>query len=550
MQESFHGRVKGLVSPRPAQQRPRWLSALHVLTETSFALFVALSLITPSWRYGPFTWWPFWQSELLAGAPAKVGVFNLLPALVAAGWLAGRVMDKAKPAWTWGRPSVTLPLVGLTILSLLTLNPAIMRRTFIHGGGLAITWLVYLYIINERPRLTLPLSLIILVQAGVAIGQFGLQRDLGLVALGELPLNPLFEGITVLSARGQPWLRAYGLTAHPNLLGALLATLLLLLLPLYGRLRGWRQAAVMAVSGVGALGLLVSFSRAAWLGMAAGILTWLVLSGRLTAVFQRQRIRISHHLRHSESPARVAGRSFEESGPEVAPGNQVWRLLARRLWLLLPLLPLLLLLWLNYDLVLSRFVALDSDVEAESVSQRLDDARTAFKVIADYPLFGVGLGNYVYAALHFDPDADRVHNVPLFVAAELGIIGGLLWLWLALAPFWPGREKERQGGRGAREQGRLLSEGRSPFHPLTLSPAQLAPWTAMIVMSMFDTMLWWSSNWQTAILFALLAAHLTWEVTNPTVDRRPLTLRQAQGRLDDGRPLNGELTFAGRRHPW
>ncbi|HEX6387540.1 MAG TPA: O-antigen ligase family protein [Anaerolineae bacterium] len=512
MEEPFYARVKDLVLPAEASWTIRGLSALHILTEASFVLFIVLSLITPSWRYGPFTWWPLWEYDLLAGAPVKLGVFNVLPALVVAGWLGERVLNrKARPAWSWGRRAITLPLLGLTILGLLTLNPAILRRTFIHGGGLILTWLVYLYVINERPRLTLPICLIILTQAGVAIAQFALQRDLGLVAMGELPLNPLFEGITVLYARGQPWLRAYGLTAHPNLLGALLATLLLLLLPVYGRWRGWRKAGLIIVMSVGALGLLVSFSRAAWLGLATGMLAWTILSGRLATIF-----------RQSEQQQ-------GEAGNRRPPVRRV-------LLLLLLLLPLLIFLWLNYDLVLSRFVALSTPVEAESISQRLDDARTALRVIADYPLFGVGLGNYVYAALHFDPDANRVHNVPLFVAAELGIVGGLLWLWLAVAPFWPGREKERQGSkgageqgsRGAEEQGRLVTEARSPVYLnnrrlSTPSPAQLAPWVAMIAMSMFDTMLWWSSNWQTAILFALLAAHLTREVTNAT-DQRPATV--------------------------
>jgi hypothetical protein len=38
--------------------------------------------------------------------------------------------------------------------------------------------------------------------------------------------------------------------------------------------------------------------------------------------------------------------------------------------------------------------------------------------------------------------------------------------------------------------------------------AALAPWVAMLVLNFFDTMLWWSSNWQTAILFALLIAYM------------------------------------------
>jgi O-antigen ligase len=298
------------------------------------------------------------------------------------------------------------------------------------------------------------------VQAGIAIAQFALQKDLGLVNFGELPLNPLFEGITVLYARGQPWLRAYGLTAHPNLLGALLAMLLLWLLPMLGRLRGVAQWLLLAVISIGLLGLFVSFSRSAWLAFGCGLFTWLL--GRRRLVTRRP---LTHAIRPS--------------------------------WTWLPfgllLIPVLALLAFNYDLVLSRFIALDTPIEAQSLNQRWADDRLAMEIIGRYPWRGVGMGNYEQLARTIEPKASRVHNVPLYVTAELGLGAGLLWLWLMIPPFlwwWRGRF-------------------RSPSAGPSITAAQLAPWVAMIVMNMFDTMVWWSSNWQTAVLFALLIAQIT-----------------------------------------
>jgi O-antigen ligase len=287
---------------------------------------------------------------------------------------------------------------------------------------------------------------------------------LGLLALGELPLNPAFEGITVLYARNQPWLRAYGLTAHPNLLGAILAMLLLWLLPLIGSpplppplggMKGgaWRQFILLLTISTGLLGLFVTFSRSAWLAFGVGLLLWLFWHRRTSG--------------QSQQPAK---RPFP-----LKP--------------IILLLPLLLLLIFNYDLVLSRLINLKTPIEATSVNQRLSDGRVALQLINQHPWRGVGLGNYPGAAQRLDPDAHRVHNVPLYVTAELGLPATLLWLWLMLAPFLQ-RQKE-------------------------LSKVSLLPaWTAMVVINMFDTMVWWSSNWQTAILFALLVGQTAQSLTS------------------------------------
>ena len=456
------------LSSLPGAATQPWRQTVHRVGEIAFALWFILSLITPSWRYGPFAWLPLLSYEELAGGPMSVGVVNLLPLIVVACTALGRWRGQARAPWTWGPAAISLPLAGLSILGTLRLDPANFRLVFIYVGMYALAWLVYLYALNERPRLLIPIAAVLLIQGGVAIGQFLAQRDLGLLPLGELPLHPAHEGNSVLWARGQPWLRAYGLTIHPNLLGAMMAALLLLALLAVRRTRGAGQVALLAGIAVGGAGLFLSFSRAAWLGLAAGLVVW-----GLLAWWGRRAGEGATHFRKGDAPRWDAAR--------VARGAP---------WVL-GLALALVIAFAYRDLVFSRFFALDTPTEAQSISERLRDSALAVSLVRDHPLMGVGLGQYVDAAQQLDDSAVRVHNAGLMVAAELGLPGFLLWLWLMVAPFWLWL---RPGGYAVR-------------YPAALGPS-LAPWVAMLVINTFDTTLWLSGNWQTAILFALLAAHV------------------------------------------
>ncbi len=203
---------------------PRLFTWLPCATYACFALYIVLNLTTPSWRYGPFAWLPFFRLDEWMGAPVVVGVLNLLPLFMVTGWgltLWQRWRTERRPPHL-GQWHITLPFFLFTVWGLLSLDLAPTRRTFLQGMGLVLAWLIYLYAINEKRDWSRPLLIILAVQSLVALGQFFRQTDLGLVWMGELPLNPAFSGITVLGARGIRWLRAYGLTTHPNQLGALL----------------------------------------------------------------------------------------------------------------------------------------------------------------------------------------------------------------------------------------------------------------------------------------------------------------------------------------
>ena len=154
------------------------------------------------------------------------------------------------------------------------------------------------------------------------------------------------------------------------------------------------------------------------------------------------------------------------------------------------------------DLVMSRFANLDQPLEARSINQRLYDASLALELVRENPLLGVGLGQNVNAASQTSEHADRVHNVLLLAAAELGVFGFLLVLWLLVAPLAAFLVPYRQG--------RYWD-----------AAAGLAPWVTVVVVNQFDTTLWLTGNWQTAILFALAAG-------NSALRLAPLTRAETQ----------------------
>ena len=439
-----HVRRPGGGHPGPRAGRD-W--AMIRVTHGLFAAVVLLALIAPSLTTGPFSWLPLLTMSKIADAPIRLGVLSLLPPILGLIWLVARLLERPPRRWLWGRPGTTLPLAGLTLLMLLSLKPALEHRTLVVLVSLALLWSIYLFAVNEKPNLTVPLSLIAVVQGSVALGQFVCQRDLGIKLLGEVPLDPQISGISVLWARESRWLRSYGLTGHPSVLGATLSVLLLLLADDIADAGGWRRLWFTLVASVGLLGLLTTFSRGAWLAFCLGVVAWVVRS----AALQR---------RGAESEER--------------------RVLFRRAHLLAPVILAALFLSLQHDLVASRFLHLETPLEARSIRDRQRDADLALQLIWKHPWRGVGIRNYLVAVRAIEPDSRTVHNVPLLTAAELGLPGAALWSWLALTGL---------------------------LHPL--SPAWL-PWSAMLVTNLFDVALSMTNSWYATVVFALLAAHVSY----------------------------------------
>ncbi|MCX7852844.1 MAG: O-antigen ligase family protein [Caldilineales bacterium] len=417
------------------------------LAEGCFATFLVLALGTYSegLTRGPLTWWP------LVHLPwgGQVGMLALIPAAWLVFWAFSR--RSAGRPWQWGPQALTLPLAAYTawaltdaaLLSLLGQAGAAWGREPAKALlAFAILWPVYLYLINERPRLAWPLALVVALHGAVALGQVWKQDDLGLTFLGEEELDPQRPGVIVLSVAGQRWLRAYGLASGPNALGACLVTAGLLLLPTALRARGDRAWVWAGVLGLGLLGVLASFSRSAWLALGLALAVWAIIAWR-----------------------------SQGWRPFMQTPVAVWAV---------PLLAGGVFLLANVAALSTRFVQLETPLEARSLNDRRREATLTLSVIAERPLLGVGPGHLAATLKARAPKTYVVHNVPLLVTAETGLIGGALWLALMGAGlFW--------AYKSAR-----LGSGRAP-----------ALWLSLIVPGLFGP--WWPTiSWRVGVLLALV----------------------------------------------
>lgn len=475
-------------------------TVLRWLTYASFAAFLVLALATHSahWRVGPFTWLPVLKLPALLPAraarwgdeqPMALGILTLIPLLLVISWPLLRLVELRIPAarrrWQWGWRQIALPLAGLTLLGLISIGwswltagtrlpPLGVSDTAFQLLSLALVWATYLFLVNEHPSLTWPLAAVVAIQSLVGVTQFIRQTDLGLTMLGELDLDPAVRGVSVLMAGGERWLRAYGLTGHPNLLAALLAPLMLYLMSQARRVDGWRRWTLLAVVGLGAVALIATASRAAWLAFGLGLAAWL-------AAWWAERRQASRSVAAEDAAPRRSRRSA------IAAVAVVGGLA-------------LLFLVVYGPMLLSRFFNLDSSIEARSLFERGRDWGIAVLLIGQHPLVGVGMGSYLMAARAVDPAARLVHNVPLLVTAELGLLAGLFWLWLTAAPF-----------------AAAIKLGRRCWYRLTPG---LAPWVAVVTMGLFHGLPWINTGWRAAILMALILGILANEIRGRS-DRSP-----------------------------
>lgn len=371
---------------------------LHSAAHICFIAFLSLTLLTYSgeWDQGPFAW----GALRLPGLPLHIGVLSFLPAVAAvSGAMAWRLTGR-RPTWGLGRRGLGRPMLALTIWALLNLGqasqPALVVVMLGLWGG------VMLFLLNEEPALVWPLALTAALQAAVGVGQFVSQHSLGLTWLGEPMLDPQQAGVSVVMNAGERWLRAYGINSHPNRLGLKLTLLLMMLLGLRPRVAGRARAWLDALCLIGGMGLLVSLSRSAWLGLGVGLT---VLAYPHLAVWRTERAGFRT----------IRPIWWQTSGPVVMVG--------------------LLFLSVYGGVVFGRFFALDHPLEQRSLTERARDLPIALELLRAHPWAGVGVGQSVAAAQALNPQAGLVHNVPLLIGAELGWPGLLLWLWLLITPL-------------------------------------------------------------------------------------------------------------------
>lgn len=315
---------------------------------------------------------------------------------------------------------LTVPLVALVGLSFLsTLTAVDSELTLYQSFRFLLCLGLYLAIVNlplQAKWVAVPLALGVMAQSIVAILQFFRQGSLGLQWLGELHLNPMDTGASILRIGDERFLRAYGLTDHPNLLGGFLAFALIIILGYYFALKksalpfNRRIRSLLLVPFVfGTIALFYTFSRSAQLALGIGVVVLLV------ALLREQTQRFLY-LRDLALLAILVVAAL------VVPVATNQRLLGLRI---------------------GQENAFQSNVsEARSLDERDQLTDSANRIFYQRQLLGVGNGGLPLGMFRLDPqfpkdkyDYQPAHLVVLVAAAELGLFGGFLWVWLMLAPL-------------------------------------------------------------------------------------------------------------------
>ncbi len=321
-----------------------------------------------------------------------------------------------------------LPLLALALAAFLTAPFALVPGLALYT---ALRWLIACgaFLCLAQPRIPGRIMIVYLtiglgVQTFIGLAQVVVRGPLGIP--GELALPIDHRGAAILEAGQGLFLRPYGLTFHPNVFGGYLLAGLLVGLPMLGRRLGRVAWWILW------MGLLLSFSRSAWLAAIATIplAAWMVVRKR-------------------EDLLRPIGLTLLGALLITGIGALV---LARPLS--------------------SRLRPMGADTERRSTLTRARLGLAALETIREDPVTGVGAGVFPAALAERYPGEipEPVHNLPLLLSAEVGLAGGALWIWLVVF-----------AGATLIGRWRSLTEWTIVF---------LAGWLALAVIGLFDSYPW------------------------------------------------------------
>ena len=276
---------------------------------------------------------------------------------------------------------------------------------------------MYLVFVNEFPRASalLVVALLItgLLHTGVALGQVANGGALGLTWLGELD-----QGALGYLAIGSP--RAYGLGFNPNSVAFLMALASLLGYGwfLIGESRWPWKAVVAGSSLINFLGLAATASRSAFLGWLLGLLAVTLLAWLWRRQARGLVLRLAGIAVLAFTLTTIVALSVvPAAGDSQGPFSNAFS---------------------NAGKGLDRF---SSSQITTGLEGRGQDLAYSLSIIREALFLGVGAGNYPQELKqNLDPGSlggiyTPVHNVPLLILAELGILGGVAWALLMLAPL-------------------------------------------------------------------------------------------------------------------
>lgn len=246
-----------------------------------------------------------------------------------------------------------------------------------------------------------------LVQSGLAITQFLTQTVWGHALLGMASQDPATVGSQVIDTGVTRILRAYGSLPHPNMAAGWIVIGIIVALTLLTHTKPsttekitasshWQRRTVLFALPILSTGLWTTLSRQAWLAFV--VIVILIIAS-----------------------AFIHERSFPRHTASV---------------LLIAVVPLVLFSMLFPDLFNTR-ISSNTRLEHASIAERKTYTEQSIELLQTQGLRGVGIGNYTTAA--YEHDAQRntvlpghryqpVHNIPLLVLTELGILGLLAFM--------------------------------------------------------------------------------------------------------------------------
>ena len=377
----------------------RYRSSQYLIFASRIAFAITLFLIPFRWRVEllarpiPPLYADYTDFLLFASDISMLAMFVF--------WACSMLMNPRR--LKTGSIFILILLVGLTLSGWISVlgseDPIISQYHAVRFTGYL---LFFLYIVNEIKSaawVIVPVGMQILFQSAFAIAQSVSQSSLGLQKLGELTLDPESTGVSVVIVNGFRFLRGYGLSDHPNILGGCIIFGLILLLAsiLYGNTRTRIISSIVFLPCF--LALVMTFSRSAWLGffMAGSFMVG------VEAFARRWR------------PVKVA--------------------------ILLGMLSLL----IASPFIKKNISLFQTRVNSGDVAQDNQMQERAFLLEAGNTIFvehsavGVGLGAAPLAMrdrfenfpLNFQPP----HYVILVVAMEAGVLGGIFYLLLLAIPL-------------------------------------------------------------------------------------------------------------------
>ncbi len=283
-------------------------------------------------------------------------------------------------------------------------------------------------LLSNSANLLLVITVITLVtQSLLALYQYNTQHSLTNYYLtGETNLTN-FAGLAKITINGAERTLPYGTTAHPNILAGLIVVYLIILSKNVSKLKA-KSSQLAKVSFIALLlisltALYSTHSLTAWLTLALFVASFALRALNLSPFLERNSsVAPTKHEKRGQALSTKINIQYSQ----LTTHNSQQKILILLAIILTP--PLIHFMATNYP-------------SNQSLIRRDYLNQAAWKMFLNNPLFGVGLNNFTTRVEEYSQTHEivrfvqPVHNLPLLVLAENGIIGNLLLFLLIKKMF-------------------------------------------------------------------------------------------------------------------